>query len=49
MQEYAILREGATLELVAIIKANNIDEAKEIATKMGYDLEYYRVEESWEG
>ena len=48
MQMYEVLRETDTLELVAVIKANNLDEAKEKAKKQGYG-KGYRIEEMWEG
>ena len=44
---YDVYREGATLELVAIIKADNLEQAKAKARIMGYD-KTYRVEESEE-
>lgn len=44
MKIYEILRECDTLELVAIVKANSLEEAKEKALKMGYGKSY-RVEE----
>ena len=48
MRRFEIWREGDTLELVAIVKAHNLEEAKEVARKMGYGKSY-RVEEEWEG
>lgn len=48
MNSYDVYREVGTLELVAIIKANTLEEAKEKAKAMGYGKEY-RIEESWEG
>ena len=47
MQSYDVYREVGTLELVAVINAHSLEEAKEKARKMGYGKEY-RVEESWE-
>lgn len=47
MQMYDVLRECGTLELVAIVKANSLEEAKEKALKLGYGKEY-RIEESEE-
>ena len=43
---YDVYRLGSTLELVRIIKADSLEDAKEKAVELGYDLEYYRVEES---
>lgn len=48
MNLYEVYRETDTLEIVAIIKANTLEEAKEKARKMGYGKSY-RVEESWDG
>ena len=45
MNFYEVYRETDTLEIVAIIKANTLEEAKEKARKMGYGKSY-RVEES---
>lgn len=47
MIKYEILRETDTLELVAMVKAENLEEAKEKARKMGYG-KGYRVEEFWD-
>lgn len=47
MKEYEVYSENGVLELVAVIKASTIEEAKEKARKMGFGKEY-RVEESWE-
>lgn len=47
MNMYDVYREADTLELVAVIKANNLEEAKEKARKMGYGKSY-RVEEGEE-
>ena len=44
---YDVYVETDTLELVAVIKANSLEEAKDKALKMGYG-KGYRVEESWE-
>ena len=48
MAYYDVSRMAETLELVRIIQAETLEEAKEKAVKLGYDLEYYRVEESEE-
>ena len=45
---FDVYREVDTLELVAIIEAENLDEAREKALKMGYGKSY-RIEESDEG
>lgn len=45
MNEYEILDER-NLDLVAFIRADTYIEAREIAERLGYDLEYYRVEEA---
>ena len=47
MKSYDIYRECDTLELVAIVTANNLEEAKEKARALGYGKSY-RVEETWE-
>ncbi len=47
MQQYDVYREGDTLELVAVINADSLDEAKAKARTMGYGKSY-RVEEAWE-
>lgn len=47
MPRYEVLRECDTLELVAIIEAASIEDAKTMALKMGYGKSY-RVEEEWE-
>ena len=44
---YDVYVETDTLELVAVIRANSLEEAKDKALKMGYG-KGYRVEESWE-
>ena len=44
---FDIYREQDTLELVAIIKADNLEEARVKAEKMGYGKSY-RIEESEE-
>ena len=44
---FDVYREIDTLELVAIIKADNLEEAKKKAEMMGYGKSY-RVEESEE-
>lgn len=43
---YDVLDTVNGCNLVAVITASSLDEAKEKAKKQGYDLEYYRVEES---
>ena len=48
MQMYDVYLENGTLELIAVIKANSLEEAKEKARAMGYGKEY-RIEESWDG
>lgn len=47
MKSYDVYREGATLELVAVIPATSLEQAKVKARLMGYD-KYCRVEESEE-
>lgn len=47
MNFYDVYREIDTLELVCIIKANSLEEAKEKAKKLGYG-KGYRIEESYE-
>ena len=47
MKQFDVLRECGVLELVAIIEANDIEEAKAKAEKLGYGKEY-RIEESEE-
>jgi hypothetical protein len=47
MQIYDVYRENGTLELVAVIYAADLDEAKEKARILGYGKEY-RVEEAEE-
>ena len=47
MKIYEVLREVETLDLVCLIRANNLDEAKEKARQKGYG-KGYRVEESEE-
>lgn len=47
MQMYDVYLENGTLELIAVIKANSLKEAKEKARAMGYGKEY-RIEESWD-
>ena len=44
---YDVYVETDTPELVAVIKANSLEEAREKAFRMGYG-KGYRVEESWE-
>lgn len=44
---YDVYVETDTLELVAVIKADSLEKAKEKALKMGYG-KGYRIEESWE-
>lgn len=44
---FDVYREQDTLELVAIIKADNLEEARHKAEKMGYGKSY-RIEESEE-
>ena len=44
---FDVYREVDTLELVAIIKADSLEDAKEKALKMGYGKNY-RIEESEE-
>ena len=44
---YEIFRETDILELVAVVRANSLEEAKEKAKTMGYG-KAYRVEEAWE-
>lgn len=46
MKTYEIYSENDVLELVAIVKANSLEEAKEKARKLGYGKSY-RVEEEW--
>ena len=48
MKTYEIYSENDVLELVAIVKANSLEEAKEKARKLGYGKSY-RVEEEWGG
>lgn len=48
VQMYDVYSENGTLELIAVIKANSLEEAKEKARVMGYGKEY-RIEESWDG
>jgi hypothetical protein len=48
MNVYEVYREVDTLELVAVIRAESIEKAKEKAEAMGYG-KAYRVEEAWEG
>ena len=43
---YDILDTLNGCNLVAVITANDLEDAKEKAEDLGYDLEYYRVEES---
>lgn len=45
--QYDVYEENDTLELVAIVTANNLEEAKEKARKLGYG-KAYRVEETYE-
>lgn len=47
MARYEVLRECDTLELVAVIDANDYEDAKAKALKMGYGKSY-RIEEEWE-
>jgi hypothetical protein len=47
MQTYDVYRECDTLELVAVIYADSLEEAKEKAQRLGYGKSY-RVEETWE-
>lgn len=47
MKLYDVLRETDTLELVTVIKADSLEQAKEKAEKMGYG-KHYRIEESFE-
>ena len=47
MKMYDVYRECGTLELVAVLTARNLEEAKRKALKMGYGKEC-RIEESWE-
>lgn len=47
MIEYEVLQENNTLELVAIIKANSYEEARDKALRLGYG-KGYRIEEAWE-
>ena len=44
---FDVYREQDTLELVAIVNADNLEEAREKAEKMGYGKSY-RIEESEE-
>ena len=48
VQMYDVYSENGTLELIAVIKANSLEEAKEKARAMGYGKEY-RIEEAWDG
>jgi hypothetical protein len=43
---YDILDTLNGCNLVAVINASDLEDAKEKAVDLGYDLEYYRVEES---
>lgn len=45
---FDVYREVDTLELVCVIQASSLEEAKEKAQALGYGKSY-RVEESWEG
>ena len=42
---FDVYRETSTLEFVAIINADSLEDAKQIAVARGYDLEYHRIEE----
>jgi uncharacterized membrane protein len=44
MNSYEVLRETTVIDIVAIIKADSLEEAKQKAKEMGYD-KTYRVEE----
>ena len=44
MKEFEIYRELGQLELVAVIRANDYDEAREKAKRLGFGKEY-RIEE----
>lgn len=44
MKEYEVYRECGYLDLVAVIKANTYEEAREEARKMGYGKRF-RIEE----
>jgi hypothetical protein len=47
MREYGIYIEIDVLELIAIVKANSYEEAREKARKLGYGKNY-RVEELYD-
>lgn len=47
MKRYCIYQEVGVLELVAMIQAESLEEAREKAKKLGYGKEY-RIEEDWE-
>ena len=45
---YDIVDSSQGCDLVAVVNAHSLEDAKEKARDLGYDLERYRVEESEE-